>query len=494
MGKIIKKSDEKPDKSHKLGTTVGGGRVRGGETYIPQDFEVHKSQLTRSHPTIEVMGKRQMTRMYKYIDEYMTLLDEVKTSTDLVRKSQSMLEEGEFFNGKNLFLTDKEENAFAAIKYGKRPIRNGARIFAFHNDAPCLKVKSNPLLFEWDPDVRDLHLGVRIDTHPYGCPQIHKYEGTSVVIKGYCYPAKTQKRKEIEMEGYISAVCEHTDKRKMEETDFEEGHPGEALDVITGHENKKELLKDLGLEADDLGSARLFVLPLIESKKLKNYVTGYGQDCRIGAYNALKAMLEIKNPEYTTILLGFDREEVGSGGNVGAAGEFMKRTMNAAISQDPKMSSREKNQGLLGKIYENSFAINTDVDVGSTDREESRGVIKESIAKLGYGPFILGQDGYCESDQVSARLVSRIRNIFIRNDIVSQMVGSPLSVDEDSIPTFGEYLIHKGLETLCVSCGVGGLHGTEEITSEGDLFFAIQGYKAIMQDPRSFNSSLKVKK
>ena len=65
-------------------------------------------------------------------------------------------------------MTNNERTAFALVKFRKKPTSEGMRILYGHNDARCLQAKSKPLNFEWDIDLRDLHLGVEVDTKEYG--------------------------------------------------------------------------------------------------------------------------------------------------------------------------------------------------------------------------------------------------------------------------------------------------------------------------------------
>jgi aspartyl aminopeptidase len=478
-----------------LGKSKGEGAILPGTTYDAQTQEVPQSQLIRVHTSEEALKTKQKGEMERLADEYVSFLNKVEIDCDVVYEAEKIAKKRSFFNGKNIFMKNQEETSFGMVKFGKRPISEGMRIFVGHNNAPCLKIKSKPLLFEWDPDLRDLHLGVRIDTRPYGCPKIEQYDGSTVRIKGYVYPARTQRRKNICLDAYITTASEHIDDRKTEDVEFSEAHKGELLDLITGHNSKRELLEELKIEEDDFASARLYVVPPNKAWKMKNhYIVSYGQDARIGIFASMKAFHGIRNPEYTTILIGFDKEEANSGGTSGAKGKFLESIVGQAIKKELKIDSKDLTASLIGEIYNKSYAVDTDTDVGSTDRdcEREKEIIKESIGRIGQGVFILGQDGDWDSDQISTRLVARIRNIAIRNNIVSQVIDNPIPIDEDTIPTFGEYFTNRGIETLCISSVVGGLHSKEEISSRGDLYQTTKLYKAILRDKRPFTIEPKI--
>ena len=51
-------------------------------------------------------------------------------------------------------------------------------------------------------------------------------------------------------------------------------------------------------------------------------VGAYGQDDKVCAYTALTAEMKAKSPEYTTVTILADKEEIGSVGNTGLNSDF----------------------------------------------------------------------------------------------------------------------------------------------------------------------------
>ena len=70
----------------------------------------------------------------------------------------------------------------------------------------------------------------------------------------------------------------------------------------------------------DFTSAELEIVPAFKAKSVgldSSFVGGYGQDDRVCAYTALKAICDIGLCEKTAICVLADKEEVESMGNTG---------------------------------------------------------------------------------------------------------------------------------------------------------------------------------
>jgi aspartyl aminopeptidase len=190
------------------------------------------------------------------------------------------------------------------------------------------------------------------------------------------------------------------------------------------------------------------------------------------------------NPKYTTVVIGFDKEEVGSMGSGGAKGKFFERVIYEILFRYTRKKPEDITVAVLDDIYKNSIAINADVDVGSTDKE-IESIDARNTAKLGYGMFVAGTDGIMDSDQQSPKLVDRIMSVLERRKVIFHTIGSPVPADNiDSVATMNEFFINRGIPTINCGAAVGSLHSPEEISHVGDLYFTIKGYQAMIEDPR----------
>lgn len=122
---------------------------------------------------------------------------------------------------------------------------------------------------------------------------------------------------------------------------------GESLDVLIGSipgpekdEDDKDikervkaniltiLSQEYGVDEDDFLSAEIEVVPAGEARDYgldRSMIMGYGHDDRVCAYPSYRAMLEIEGaPEYTSVCLLVDKEEIGSVGASGMQSRFFE--------------------------------------------------------------------------------------------------------------------------------------------------------------------------
>ncbi len=459
---------------------------KGLISYYPVEKEVDISQRTRAHPAIKGMPKAVLRAIDAYADEYIEFLNKIQITPDAVNEAVSMFEKNRK-SDKDFYMTDEEGTAFSAVRFGKRPTSEGVRMFFTHCDSPCLELKVNPLLFEWDTDLRDLHLGVELDTIGYGGINPHQWTGRRLLVKGWAYI--NNQRREISFPVYSAEVAVHTDTRLEQDTSFREAHTLDSLDLIPGDRSRKEFIKRLEFFSEmDFARARLYAVPIATAERLHDYyITGHGQDDRIGIFASLKALLSSR-PKYTTIVFGFDKEEVGSGGLSGANGKFLEQTIDEILFREEGKAPENITESLLRHLYGRSIGINADVDVGSTDKEEDV-VDKRNVGKLGYGMFISGYDGMYEADQISPKLVDTIMSAIDSNPeskknnrkIVVQTIGSVVSPDNGQVASMNEYFVKRGIPTINCCVALGSLHSPEEISHVGDLYHTIKAYKAIIE-------------
>lgn len=458
--------------------------------YDPLRQEVHPVQLIRRHPSMDRVRPYQSRQINSYTEKYISFLNKVKIAPDVVKIVREMAEEGKFFTGRNFFMTDNDETAFALVRYSgkkhEKSSREGLRIIYSHCDSPCLQLKVKPLQFEWDIDKRDLHLGVELDTSGYGGIHPHQWTGRRLQVVGWC--VINGRRRGISFPVYSSETSAHTDKRSEKRVEFSDAHKLEWLDLIPGDASRRELLKRLRLSGEeDFARTRLYVVPIVKADRLyKYYITGYGHDDRIGVFSSVQALLE-SNPKYTTIVVGFDKEEVGSGSLGGAKGKFLEKIVAGVLKSEGKRAEDITNE-LIREIYEKSIAINSDVDVGSTNSEVNHDrediTDEKNVAKLGYGMFVSAADGAFDGDQQSPSLVDRVMGVLQRRKVIFQTIGSPVPADDGNIASMNEFFIDRGIPTINCGVSVGSLHSPEEIAHVGDLYCAIKGYRAMIEDPR----------
>ncbi|MBT6995041.1 hypothetical protein HN865_01805 [Candidatus Woesearchaeota archaeon] len=445
---------------------------------------VDLSQLTRPVPVFDNVSKREREKINLFAKQYMKFQDNVRISPEVVKETALLVEKLGSLEDK-LIIND-DQTAFSLIRPGKKSMMEGIRIIYAHNDSPCLKAKVSPARFEWDPDDQNLHTGVELDTINYGGIHPHQWTGRSLEVRGWSII--DGKRKKIQFPVYSPETAAHTDTRLEEETEMSEAHLHETLDLDTGYRNVKDFLKSIGLRGEeDFARSRLYAVPLIKSAMFgQGYITGYGHDDRAGVFTAVRALLDSKKvPDYTTMIFGFDIEEIGSAGPGGADDKFFERVLHQTLIENEEVGRLEDiTEALKLEIASKSLAIAADVEFAATtmDLEEGR-IDPWNIAKFGYGASINCSDGIMGGDQISPQLIDSIISPLKNKNNIFQLTGGPMIADFSSeIISMNNFFSWRGYPTINIGVPTGSMHSVEELIHSGDLYHTYKLYKTILND------------
>ena len=294
-------------------------------------------------------NKQTVKEIFGFCEGYKKFISECKTERECTRRSIQMAEEHGYRNLKEIIAAketiksgdkvyaDNMGKAIVLFNIGKKPIEDGLKILGAHIDSPRLDVKQNPL-YE-DSDL------VLMDTHYYG--GIKKYQWTTIPLALHGVVALTDGsvidveigEKEKDPVVCVSDLLIHLAAEQMEKNGAKVVE-GEALDLVVGNmpfNPKKDeknpakayildiLKKKYRIAEEDFMSAELEAVPAGKARDLgldASMVLGYGQDDRVCAYTSLMAMLEVEEPEYTSVCLLVDKEEIGSVGATGMQSLF----------------------------------------------------------------------------------------------------------------------------------------------------------------------------
>ncbi|MBW2973906.1 hypothetical protein KY346_05960 [Candidatus Woesearchaeota archaeon] len=455
----------------------------------PED-DVPESQTIRKFPVLYKLGVKRRAELERLLRQYKDFLGKALIPPDIVDEvvRQSQLKTHNYHEGlhpeKKCFIVNKERSCFALVKYGNRALEYGLRIIMVHNDSPCLMVKKKPELFEWDPDLKELYTGARLDTEPYGSINPHQWVGQNVLLTGWTSRTNYTIRKLKPTPAYIPDKAIHTesDSRASDAT-MDEAFPHESLDVILGNESRKAMRRFLKLQVQtdkDFACSRFYVIPDNRPQILDNYyITGYGQDDTHAVFAGMKA-LHRANPSHTCILIGFDKEEIGSMGKEGAQGKFFDNLIEDLVYMEPrKHRTKDILQRRITRVLKNSYAMNFDGELAATHAEFGE-LDQNNVARLGYGPFVCAHDGAMEDEQTSPFLVRRMHNLcenpFKRKriKIKAQFIGSPHKAGKvEGLSTMSVYLTHRGVETVRAGAPLGSMHSPAELMHFGDEYYAI---------------------
>ena len=382
--------------------------------------------------------------------------------------------------GDKVFLSNMDKS-IALFVIGKKPLEEGMRIVGAHIDSPRLDLKIKPLY--------ESQGFCMLDTHYYG--GIKKYQWTALPLAMHGVIVKKDGSKVNYVFGEddeavlgISDILPH-----LEKTPDKKDIKGEDLNVIAGNipdDEAKEgkfksfvlkVLKEKGIEEQDFYSAEFEIVPAGKAKDFgldRSMIFGYGQDDKVCAFEALKALLETKNPTYTSVCLLMDKEEIGSQGATGMAGQFFENAVAEVLNLCGDYSELKVRRAL-----KNSLCLSSDV-TAAVDPNYVAPFCTEIDAHFAGGISFqkyTGHGGKYSSSEANAEFVAKLRKLLDDQKIFYQFTEMG-KVDEGGGGTIAMFLAKYGMEVIDAGTCVLNMHAPWEISSKVDIFESFRCYKA----------------
>ncbi len=448
-------------------------------------------------------NKQTVKEIFGFCEGYKKFISECKTERECTRRSIQMAEEHGYRNLKEIIAAketiksgdkvyaDNMGKAIVLFNIGKKPIEDGLKILGAHIDSPRLDVKQNPL-YE-DSDL------VLMDTHYYG--GIKKYQWTTIPLALHGVVALTDGsvidveigEKEKDPVVCVSDLLIHLAAEQMEKNGAKVVE-GEALDLVVGNmpfNPKKDeknpakayildiLKKKYKIAEEDFMSAELEAVPAGKARDLgldASMVLGYGQDDRVCAYTSLMAMLEVEEPEYTSVCLLVDKEEIGSVGATGMQSLFFENMVAEILDRMGCYSEL-----ILRRTLANSEMLSSDVNAGF-DPNYAYAFEKKNASYLGRGVVFskfTGSRGKSGSNDANAEYIARVRKALERENVAYQMAELG-KVDIGGGGTIAYILAKYGMDVIDCGVAVLSMHAPYEATSKIDIYEAKRGYVAFL--------------
>ena len=430
-----------------------------------------------------------------FAEGYKAFLDNAKTEREAVKEtiklaSEKGFKEFEFgktyLPGEKVYINNRGKS-IALCVIGKEAVEKGTNISAAHIDSPRLDLKPNPLYEE-------IELAL-FKTHYYG--GIKKYQWTAIPLALHgVFALKDGTTREVsigeeenEPKFVINDLLPHLAQEQSKRT-LNEGIKGEELNVLVGSHPFKDdkgsnlvklnILKILnekyGIVEEDFLSAELEIVPAVKACDIgfdRSMVGAYGQDDRVCAYPALKAILEIENPEKTAITILADKEEVGSMGNTGLESDFLKYVI----------CDLAKMQGGDGSVASrNSKCLSADVNAG-LDPTFQDVLERRNASRLNYGVVVTkytGARGKSGTSDASAEYMAYIRKVLDENNILWQS-GELGRVDLGGGGTVAQFIANLGIDVVDLGVPVLSMHAPFETTSKLDIYMCYRAMYEFMK-------------
>ena len=381
--------------------------------------------------------------------------------------------------------------SFMLFVLGEKPLEEGMNILGAHIDSPRIDVKQNPLYEDTDL--------AYLDTHYYG--GIKKYQWVAIPLALHGVIVRKTGEKVIINIGEdendpvfcISDLLVHLAQEQMTKN-AKEVVEGEALNLIVGGRplegeekdavkaNVLKLLTDkYGVEEEDFLSAELEIVPAGKARDMgfdRSMIMGYGHDDRVCAYPSYKAIAEMKDPEYTSVCLLVDKEEIGSVGASGMESRFFENTVAEVMNAAGDYSELK-----LRRALKNSRVLSSDVSA-AFDPNFPSVMTKRNTAYFGKGLVFnkyTGARGKSGSNDANAEYVGALRQLCDKNEIAFQTAELG-KVDQGGGGTIAYILANYGMSVIDSGVPVLNMHAPWEIISKVDLYEAYRGYVAFLKE------------
>ena len=452
-----------------------------------------QEELTFKFPHIakEAPGQREEAEIF--CEGYKRFLDNGKTERECVREAVAMLEmQGyrPFDGGKTYKAGDKvyfvnRGKSIIATTFGKAGMEQGLRINGAHIDSPRLDLKPNPVY-----EKNDL---AYFKTHYYG--GIRKYQWGTVPLAMHGVVVK--KNGEIvevnigEKEGdpvfCVTDLLPHLSGEQSERK-LRDGLKGEELNVLIGsipfidEAELKDPVKLLALkllndrygitEADFL-RAEIEMVPAQKASDVgldRSMIGAYGQDDRVCAYTALMAEIDANMPEFTTLTVLADKEEIGSDGNTGLNSDFVLHYIEdlAAMAHVD-----------VRKVLRNSICLSSDVNA-AYDPTFAQVYEERNSCFLNKGCVLTkytGVRGKAGSNDASAELMAKIIAMMEQEGVYWQ-IGELGAVDQGGGGTIAKYVAHMNVDVVDLGVPILSMHSPFELSAKLDVYNTYKAFRA----------------
>ena len=441
----------------------------------------------------EKYSKKRLNDAFEFCEGYKEYLSKAKTEREVIIETVKLAKENGFVDikeyvdgnkklkpGDKIYAINMDKAMILAV-IGKENLEQGLNIVGSHIDSPRLDLKSTPL---YEDDNICL-----FDTHYYG--GIKKYQWTALPLALHGVVVKKDGTKinlcigenETDPVFGISDLLPHLDTEKRNEA-----VTGEELNIIAGtipdskasknkvKENILNILKEKGIEKDDLFSSEIEAVPAEKARDFgldKSMIMGYGQDDRVCAYTSIKAILNTKSPNRTSICLLVDKEEIGSDGATGMKSMFFENFVADLILLASSYSDLK-----VRHCLKNSKMISSDVTAGY-DPNRPTPFNKETDAHLGRGIAFCkytGSKGKSGASDANPEYIAHLRKILDENNIFYQ-ASEMGKVEAGGGGTISKLMAIYNLDVIDAGVPVISMHAPWEITAKVDIYETYLTYK-----------------
>lgn len=439
---------------------------------------------------------------FDYCEGYKDFLNQAKTEREAVCVTEKIAQKNGFCAlgdmsvlkpGDKVYASNGGKGILLAI-IGKEDILEGVNLVGAHLDVPRLDLKPRPL-FE-DSDMAWLK------TQYYG--GIKKYQWLALPLAMHGTVCKTDGTSVNICIGEdagdpvftITDLLPHLSQDQMQKV-LAKAFDADSFHILLGSMPKGDdeikekvkfnvlsmLYEKYGITEEDFTSAEIEFVPAGAARDVgldRGMVGGYGQDDRVCAYAALRALLDLPNvPAKTAICLLVDKEEIGSMGRTGMKSRFFELQLGDIIAK----LIGGCNIDILNKVLFASECLSADVGA-AYDPQHPEVHDRSNAAFAGKGVNVCkytGGRGKSDSSDASAEFTAKIRRLFNENGVLWQN-GELGKVDVGGGGTIAQYVANLGLNVIDCGTALLCMHAPFEIANKFDCYMTYRAYKVFFEN------------
>lgn len=466
--------------------TLGASQVSWAENPACQDSLTCPSSWTS-------LKKGEKTKVFTFAEDYKAFIHKARTELSFVEQAVDYARKQGFSRLKDSspltpgarYYDINRARALSLIVIGSEPFSHGFHVVGSHIDSPRLELKGRPLYEDGEFALfqTNFHGGIK----PYQWTNIplalmgrvDRKDGSIVKINVGLEPADP-----VFMIADLSPHVDrgYKDKKVKDQIKYEDLDPviGHIPHAATGNGVMQQVigyLKDTyNITPADLVSAELALVPANAPRDVgfdRGLVAAYGQDDRLSAYAALRAIVEIKIPAKTVISHFVDNEEVGNRNNTGARSDYFSDLLSRLLYARKGEKYREP---MLREALKKSRMVSVDVNPGINPKNPSAWELGNA-PKLGHGVNIklYGQGNAGNSETLA----------WIRKNLDDKAIPwqtSTYKVGRAGGGTIGGEYSRQNMEVVDYGVPLLSIHTPYSISSKVDIYTLYRALRAFLDN------------
>jgi aspartyl aminopeptidase len=370
------------------------------------------------------------------------------------------------------------DRTMTLIVVGSEPMTDGFRVVGAHVDSPRLELKGRP--------VYEAEGFALFQTYVHGGIKNYQWVNLPLALVGHVDRKDgTRVAVSIGLDEddpvlLIPDLSPHVDQdyRDRQNRDV---IMAEELDPLIGSIPNEEgsvadaalafLASEYGISEEDLVSAELAIVPALAPRDVgfdRSMMAIYGQDDKLSAYAALRAISEQAQPRQTSIAFFVDNEEVGNVNNTGSNSDYLVNLMGELIYRERGDDYSDID---LRRALRSTKVVSSDVNPGV--HPSFPGVWESGNApRLGYGVNLkLYGGGFNANSEFLAW-----NRAYLDDAGVAWQTATYKG--QASGGTIGSSLSQRNMEVIDYGVPLLSIHSTYAVSSKADIYMLYRAMDA----------------